>query len=232
MKQCGLRSITTGNGYFATVHSSSGLFTAPTVSSATPVNVTATSQADSSKSATMALTVNPAAAVLTVNPASLSFSGQAGATDLTGQREHHKYWGWHAYLHGGEQPALVDALSRVWNGTLQPADQSLGQRAQSRFLYRTGHRVGRGFDEVGYRNADVDGTAGPAFGRTLMEGQRQCKNRQLLHVPLYHPGEFVRPSGPGSGKPVLQRLNGSVGHDSLLRCDRSGRSGAGERLFQ
>ena len=31
----------------------------------------------------MALTVNPVPAVLTVNPASLSFSGQAGATNLT-----------------------------------------------------------------------------------------------------------------------------------------------------
>ena len=81
----------------------------------------------------MALTVNPAAAVLTVNPASLSFSGQAGATDLTGQREDHKYWGWHAYLHGGEQPALVDALSRVWTApsSLQISPSVSGLKAGS-----------------------------------------------------------------------------------------------------
>jgi len=62
---------------------SSGSFTAPTVSSPTSVTVTATSQADTSKSASAGLTVNPAVPLLILNPASLSFSGQAGATSLT-----------------------------------------------------------------------------------------------------------------------------------------------------
>ncbi len=64
--------------------SSSGLFTAPTVSVTTHVIVTATSRADSSKSATLALTVSPAPAadVLMVDPATLSFAGQVGSTSL------------------------------------------------------------------------------------------------------------------------------------------------------
>jgi hypothetical protein len=59
-----------------------GLFTAPAVDSTTQINVTATSRADSGKSATVALTVNPAASVplLTVNPASLRFAGQVGGS--------------------------------------------------------------------------------------------------------------------------------------------------------
>jgi hypothetical protein len=61
---------------------SSGLFTAPTVSSPTSVTVTATSLADTSKSSSAAFTVNPAPSVLAVSPASLSFSGQVGASNL------------------------------------------------------------------------------------------------------------------------------------------------------
>jgi len=59
---------------------SSGLFTAPVVSSSIMVTVSATSQADTSKRASSMLTVNPQAPVLSVEPASLSFSGQAGAS--------------------------------------------------------------------------------------------------------------------------------------------------------
>ena len=62
---------------------STGMFTAPTVLAPTVVTVNATSQADTSKSASAALTVNPAAAELAVTPASLSFSGQAGASSPT-----------------------------------------------------------------------------------------------------------------------------------------------------
>lgn len=62
---------------------SSGLYTAPSVSSATSVTVTATSQTDPSKSAFSVLTVNPQVPVLSVSPASLSFSGQAGSASLT-----------------------------------------------------------------------------------------------------------------------------------------------------
>lgn len=60
----------------------SGLFTAPPVDSTTQINVTATSRADSSKRATVALTVNPSASValLTVNPASLRFAEQVGGS--------------------------------------------------------------------------------------------------------------------------------------------------------
>jgi len=63
--------------------SSSGLFTAPTVSAATPVTVTATSQADASKRALVTLTVNPSAPVLNVSPLNLSFSAQTGSSNLT-----------------------------------------------------------------------------------------------------------------------------------------------------
>jgi hypothetical protein len=56
--------------------SSSGSFTAQTVSTATPVTVTATSQADPTVNAFANLTVNPVAPVLTVNPTSLSFAGR------------------------------------------------------------------------------------------------------------------------------------------------------------
>ena len=60
-----------------------GIVTAPTVSSPTSVTVTATSQADTSKSVSATVTVNPAIALLTVSPVSLSFAGQAGAASLT-----------------------------------------------------------------------------------------------------------------------------------------------------
>jgi hypothetical protein len=62
---------------------SSGLFTAPAVVSTTQISVTATSRADSTKSATVALTVNPAGSVafLTVNPAILRFAGQVGGSN-------------------------------------------------------------------------------------------------------------------------------------------------------
>jgi hypothetical protein len=63
--------------------SSTGLFKAPTVTSPTLVNVTAISQADPTKSASVVLTVSPAAAVLAVSPASLSFAGQVGTSNLT-----------------------------------------------------------------------------------------------------------------------------------------------------
>jgi hypothetical protein len=62
---------------------SSGMFTAPSVSTPTSVTVTATSQSDPSKSAFVTLTVNPAAAaVLSVSPSSLTFSAQAGSSPL------------------------------------------------------------------------------------------------------------------------------------------------------
>lgn len=62
---------------------SSGLFTAPVVDSTIEIGVTATSRADSSKSATVALTVNPTASVLllTVNPTTLRFAGQVGGSN-------------------------------------------------------------------------------------------------------------------------------------------------------
>jgi hypothetical protein len=60
---------------------SSGLFTAPIVSAPTAVTVTAISQADTSKTSSATLTVNPLPA-LTLTPASLSFSGQVGASNL------------------------------------------------------------------------------------------------------------------------------------------------------
>jgi hypothetical protein len=62
---------------------SSGMFIAPSVSSPTSVTVTATSQADPSKSASAILTVNPAVPVLSVSPASLSFTAQSGSSTLT-----------------------------------------------------------------------------------------------------------------------------------------------------
>ena len=67
--------------------SASGLFTAPSVSSATKIDVSATSKADSSKSATVVLTVSPTnssavPAVLAVSPPSLRFAGQAGSSSV------------------------------------------------------------------------------------------------------------------------------------------------------
>ncbi len=56
----------------------SGLFTAPVVASATQIRVTATSRADSSKGATVSLTVQsaPSVATLAVSPSSLKFAAQ------------------------------------------------------------------------------------------------------------------------------------------------------------
>ncbi len=53
--------------------STSGLFTAPTVTATKTVTVTATSVADNTKSASATVTVNPAAGILTLNPTSISF---------------------------------------------------------------------------------------------------------------------------------------------------------------
>src|SRR6266852_3284355 len=60
--------------------SASGLFTAPMVASSIQVNVTATSQADSSQRATVTLTVNPVAAATPPAPHSVSLAWQGTAT--------------------------------------------------------------------------------------------------------------------------------------------------------
>jgi hypothetical protein len=53
--------------------STSGLFTAPTVTATTTVTIAATSVADTTKSASATVTVNTAAGILTLNPTSISF---------------------------------------------------------------------------------------------------------------------------------------------------------------
>jgi hypothetical protein len=53
--------------------STTGLFTAPTVTATKTVTVTATSVADNTKSSSATVTVNTAAGILTLNPASISF---------------------------------------------------------------------------------------------------------------------------------------------------------------
>jgi hypothetical protein len=53
--------------------STSGLFTAPTVTATKTVTVTATSVADNTKSSNATVTVNTAAGILTLNPASITF---------------------------------------------------------------------------------------------------------------------------------------------------------------
>ena len=53
--------------------STTGLFTAPTVTATKTVTVTATSVADNTKSASATVTVNVAAGILTLNPTSISF---------------------------------------------------------------------------------------------------------------------------------------------------------------
>src|SRR5271165_5215368 len=53
--------------------STTGLFTAPTVTATKTVTVTATSVADTTKSASATVTVNAAAGILTLNPTSISF---------------------------------------------------------------------------------------------------------------------------------------------------------------
>ena len=53
--------------------STTGLFTAPTVTARGTVTVTATSVADNTKSASATVTVNAAAGILTLNPTSISF---------------------------------------------------------------------------------------------------------------------------------------------------------------
>jgi hypothetical protein len=53
--------------------STTGLFTAPTVTATETVTVTATSVASNTKSASATATVNPAAGILTLNPTSINF---------------------------------------------------------------------------------------------------------------------------------------------------------------
>jgi hypothetical protein len=61
--------------------STSGLFTAPTVTSDKVVTITAASVADPSKSASATVTVKAPAPVLAVNPRSLTFSAQQGGSN-------------------------------------------------------------------------------------------------------------------------------------------------------
>ncbi|HME33688.1 MAG TPA: choice-of-anchor D domain-containing protein [Candidatus Sulfotelmatobacter sp.] len=67
--------------------STTGLFTAPTVTATKTVTVTATSVADNTKSASATVTVNTAAGILTLNPTSISFGsvtvGQTSAVLTT-----------------------------------------------------------------------------------------------------------------------------------------------------
>jgi hypothetical protein len=67
--------------------SSSGLFSAPTVTATKTVTVTATSVADNTKSASATVTVNATAGILTLNPTSISFGsvtvGQTSPVLLT-----------------------------------------------------------------------------------------------------------------------------------------------------
>ena len=67
--------------------STTGLFTAPTVTATKTVTVTATSVADNTKSASATVTVNAAAGILTLNPTSISFGsvtvGQTSPVLLT-----------------------------------------------------------------------------------------------------------------------------------------------------
>ncbi len=67
--------------------STSGLFTAPTVTATKTATVTATSVADNTKSASATVTVNVAAGILTLNPTSISFGsvnvGQTSPVLLT-----------------------------------------------------------------------------------------------------------------------------------------------------
>ena len=96
-----------------------GMYTAPSVTSPASVTVTATSQADPSKSAF---------SVLTVNPASLSFSGQAGRNKShAGQRELHKHRGWIAYFHGSERPVLAGTPCEFRDRSLHAAGQPVHQ---------------------------------------------------------------------------------------------------------
>jgi hypothetical protein len=67
--------------------STSGLFTAPTVTGTTTVTITATSVADTTKSASATVTVSAAIGILTLNPTSLNFGnvtvGQTSAVLLS-----------------------------------------------------------------------------------------------------------------------------------------------------
>ncbi len=96
--------------------SSSGLFTAPTVGSATQVTVTATSRADSTQSASVTLTVNPAAnvtAASTQHSVTLSWHVSAASGVV-------KYSIYRSTISGGYYALLAKALS-----TTTYSDQSV-----------------------------------------------------------------------------------------------------------
>jgi Abnormal spindle-like microcephaly-assoc'd, ASPM-SPD-2-Hydin/Purple acid Phosphatase, N-terminal domain len=84
--------------------STTGLFTAPTVTAMTTVTVTATSIADSTKSASATVTVNAAAGILTLNPTSISF----GSVTV-----------------GQTSPVLLTTLTNTGNASLTITNDSL-----------------------------------------------------------------------------------------------------------
>ncbi len=112
--------------------SSSGLFTAPTVTSMTQVNVIATSLADSSKSATALVTVTPLAPALSVSPDSLSFDGQVGSANLSPSSLSitNSGSGTLTFVGVSDQPWLkLSAGSGTAPSTVQVSSQSSGLKA-------------------------------------------------------------------------------------------------------
>ncbi len=89
--------------------STTGLFTAPTVTATTTVTVTATSVADNTKSASATVTVNAAIGILTLNPTSLSF----GSVTV------------------GQSPVLLTTLTNTGNASLTITTDSISAGAFS-----------------------------------------------------------------------------------------------------
>jgi hypothetical protein len=84
--------------------STTGLFTAPTVTTTKTVTVTATSAADNTKSSSATVTVNAAAGILTLSPASLSF----GSVTV-----------------GQTSPVLISILSNTGNASFTITNDSI-----------------------------------------------------------------------------------------------------------
>lgn len=211
---------------------SSGLLTAPTVSSATSVTVTATSQADSSARAFATLTVSSPVPALTVNPTSLSFPGQAGASSPTPAMVSITNGGGGSLTFTGtsDQPWLVlSTATGTAPANLQVSPSITGLKAGT----YTAHLTLAGGGATKTVTVSLTLTS-PPVQHSVTLSWKTGTNAHVVSYNMYRStisGFILRPRGQRNWWAQLQRSNRAVRNHLLLRCDRGGRCGAGERLF-
>ena len=189
---------------------SSGLFTAPMVSSPTSIRATAISQADASKSALATLTLN-AVPILAARPTSLSCRTNWRSSHHAAQREHHKLRG-----------LLLSASVEMY----PPAFRLAPSVTELKAATYTGHLILAGGESMKIVKATLTVTSqGPTLPgkpvQTFMSSATACTTSMIAR--------FFRLHDQWIG---LQWSSRAIGNDLRLRCDRGGRLGACKRSFK